>query len=151
MSCPIDEARRPCIAVRLAALAGLVMGVPTLIAAVAGGVMGRLGTSPDVMPYVLGVTTALAGATLCAILRSAKVRRRRRFQGREALTDVEWYDRYHGLTNLPSPVVVSVLSAFAAEAGGNVCPTQFRPDDRLEDFALTFWGVPTDDPSETLE
>lgn len=132
-------------------LVGLVFGIPTLIAAVAGGIMGLLGANSDAIPCVLGVTTALGMIALFAILRSAKAQRRRRFQGRVALTEDEWFDRYYGQTEFPHPAVMSILSAFAAEAGGNVRPTQLRPDDRLEDFALTFWGVLTDDSFETAE
>lgn len=146
-----QQARRPSTTIRLAALAGLVVGIPTLIAAVVGVIMGRLETSTDVIPSVLVVTTTLVMMTLFAILRSAKIRRRRRFQMRELLTEDEWYDRFYSSTWFPRPVVMSILSAFAAEVGGNVSPTQLRPDDRLEDFVLTFWGVPTDDSFETVE
>lgn len=135
----------------MVALAGLIFGVPTLIAAVAVGIIDQRGTNPDVIPYVVAVTTTLAIMTFFAILRSAKVRRCRRFQNREVLTDDQWYDRYYGQTEFPKQTILSILSAFAAELGRRVRPTQLRPDDRIEYFALTFWGVPTDDSFETVE
>jgi hypothetical protein len=146
-----QESHQRSIAARMAVLAGLIFGIPTLIAAVAGDIMGHLGTNSDAIPYVLAVTTAIAMITLFAILQTAKVRRRRRFQARDVLTEDEWFDHYYGETEFPQPVVLSVLSAFAAEVGGNIRPTQLRPDDRLEDFALTFWGIVTDDSFETAE
>jgi hypothetical protein len=141
----------------MATLAASVFG-PILTGLLGTAVLNQFGNNHAGVPYavaemryVLIMGTVLGMLALFTIVRCAIIRRRHRWQAREVLTEDEWYGRFYGTSPFSREVVRSVLSAFAAELGGKVHPTQLRPDDRLEDFAVLLWGVPITASLETAE
>jgi hypothetical protein len=134
------------VAVRMALLASVFFLLPATHGLIAGSL--RLPHGPRYLWITAIATTALAFYPLWA----AKLKRRRLFLAREVTTLEEWYAEHYANTGIDSDVVRTVLESFAREAGRKVHCTQLLPTDRLDtEFALTYFGVPTQDPFETAE
>jgi hypothetical protein len=136
----------------MAALAALVFFVPALISAavVFAWRPVRIDTT-FTMCALFALVAIVLTSTFVVVFRGARVRRRRRFRGRIVEPFDDWYRRHYADSGFYVHSVQTILEAFATEVGGGIAPTQFQPDDRLEDFALTFWGVPTDDSFEYVD